>query len=218
MNDNHVSRFFVKSDSYSKNFIFELPDSWWSRVYEYNWVSSFAEQNDICLDAACGISHPLKFYLSEKCQETHACDLDERILSESLIKQGIIDDLGKENFDSLEKKNPEWFKKISFSMDSITKLEYEDKKFDKIFCVSVLEHLLLEDLYRTLKEFKRVMKDDGLIIMTFDYPLINLEYFSWFLKQLNLKFLAEQKTELPENAIYSEELFLYCYRALIVKS
>lgn len=85
----YVSRFFVNSDARREKLIYDLPESWWSRPYEYEWCTNFISPHDVVLDAACGISHPLKFYLAGFSDEVYACDLDARILSREAILQNI---------------------------------------------------------------------------------------------------------------------------------
>ncbi|MBP1965707.1 hypothetical protein [Paenibacillus aceris] len=46
------SRFFKQSDPKEQDFVYPLPETWWSRPYEYAWCASFIESSDIILDAA----------------------------------------------------------------------------------------------------------------------------------------------------------------------
>jgi ubiquinone/menaquinone biosynthesis C-methylase UbiE len=54
-------------------------------------------------------------------------------------------------------------------------LPFKDKTFDKILCSQVLEHILeYDDAITLLRELKRVLKNNGeVIITTFNYPLID---------------------------------------------
>ncbi len=190
--EENTSRFFVKTDRSTSDFFFSLPDHWPSRPYEYCWASQFGKQDDTILDAACGVSHPFKFYMADKCKEVYAIDRDISILYREQLYNAVIEDFGKEAIKKLENGN---FERIKYYSGNINKLPFSDKTFDKIFCISVLEHL--QDFYNnkpklasipgirdifssiikdTLVEFKRTLKDDGQIILTFDYPDINLKY------------------------------------------
>lgn len=209
------SRFFRQGDLQVDHLIFPLPATWWSRFYEYAWASLFAEQEDVVLDAACGIAHPFKFLLAERCSEVYACDLDSRILSMESIKQEISRDFGEE---VLQKLSEEQLRNIQFSQANLTALPYTERLFDKIFCISVLEHLQQGELRATLLEFKRTLKDDGLIILTFDYPTINLQELENTLLDVDLHFAADVTTVLPDDAIHSKLWGeLYCYRAVLCK-
>ncbi len=233
MSAKYTSRFFYIDDVKKNHFIFDLHPEWWSRPYEYAWASEFAERKDIALDAASGICHPLKFYLSDNCKEVHACDADKRILSSTEILNEISDVFGKKvakNF------SDEYFTKIHYTNASIMDTTYEDGTFDKIYCISVLEHLddtlnkspnlsnlgifkklFSHDIYLSLIEFKRILKDDGLIIVTFDYPRINFKYLKKIFLKIGLKFAGDVSFEIPENAVYSKENYIYCFRAVLRK-
>ena len=76
-----TSRFVTRGDQRLDHLILPLHKTWWSRPYEYAWASRFADGADTVLDAACGVEHPFKFFLLDRCREVHACDIDERILS-----------------------------------------------------------------------------------------------------------------------------------------
>lgn len=206
---------------------------WWSRPYEYAWASQFAESEDIVLDAACGICHPLKFYLLDNCRKVYACDIDKRILSPEEILKDIADDFGEETATHFPQK---YLKNIHYTKAPLTALPYEDKTFNKIYCISVLEHLdepfnkylnmvnmdlfnrlFLRNMRLSLKEFERTLKDDGLIILTFDYPTVNLKYLTKTLLDIGLVFADNISFEISENAVYSQKNELYCFRAILKK-
>lgn len=77
--DKYQSRFITTNDIREDEFVFKIGKNWWSRPYEYAWAAEFVEPDDVALDAACGVIHPLKFYLAQKCSEVYACDLDGAI-------------------------------------------------------------------------------------------------------------------------------------------
>lgn len=232
INNYTISRFFNYLDVKNKNFVFNLAPTWWSRFYEYAWCENFVNDKDIVLDAACGICHPLKFYLSDNCKEVYACDIDDRIKDKKAILKDITETYSGNPLDLVKEK---WFKDINFDLASLTQLPYTDKMFDKIFCVSVLEHLVDENnmcfknssfkidftkthqILDSLMEFKRVLKADGLIILTFDYPTITLKYLETIVRSLELEFIDEVDFNLPQDAIYSKLYNLYCFRAVLRK-
>ncbi|MGG0755855.1 methyltransferase domain-containing protein [Brevibacillus laterosporus] len=51
-----------------------------------------------------------------------------------------------------------------------TLLPYSNETFSKIFCISVIEYMELSVMYRTFCECARVLKKDGLFIITCDVP------------------------------------------------
>ena len=228
------SRFFTENDFNKDAIVFKLLPSWWSRPYEYAWAGMFAEKNDIVLDAACGIEHPFKFYLLDHCREVYACDYDDSIVSSKDILKAVKDTFGEKAYRELPSR---YLNNIHYSRASLTSLPYKDKMFDKIYCISVLEHLkdyfnkypllthidfikifLKNDIYIALKEFKRTLKDNGLIIMTFDYPDINLSYLKKVVEGLGLSFAGNVSFHIPDDPLYSKELNLHCFRVVIKKS
>lgn len=62
---------------------------------------------------------------------------------------------------------------IQFDVGDVTKLNFEDDFFDSIICVDVLEHV--DDPMGALKEFYRVLKPDGQMILT--VPHRNYPFF-----------------------------------------
>jgi ubiquinone/menaquinone biosynthesis C-methylase UbiE len=106
---------------------------------------------------------------------------------------------------------------INLSQEDITDLSYQDKKFDKVFCISVIEHLPSHELIlQTLKEFKRVLKDDGLIVLTYDYPDITPDVFSKLIKEAGLQYDFICDASIPNDAI--SRAHLKCFRALLRKA
>lgn len=229
--DRLTSRFVTTVDEQQRSFVFELPESWWSRPYEYAWASRFVAPDATVLDAACGVGHPLKFHLAETCQSCHACDLDDQLLDQpgmrTIISGGFREEVSASIFRS---GGP----KIRYSVASLVDLPYSDATFDRIFCISVLEHLkdrfnkfavlrrvrpLLplagQDIFHSLTEFNRVLAPDGLIVLTFDFPRINLAYLCDAIQRAGLRFASDVDFELPTNAVYSKQNGLYCFRAVL---
>lgn len=185
----YVSRFFVNSDARREKLIYDLPESWWSRPYEYEWCTNFISPHDVVLDAACGISHPLKFYLAGFSDEVYACDLDARILSREAILQNIAGDIGAEAARQVEARRTT---NLHLAQADLTKLPYDDESFDTIFCISVLEHLSLEDSVRAVQEFHRTLNGEGLLVLTFDYPTVNLPLMNDVLLQSGFQYWGRQ--------------------------
>jgi|GEM_PF-3142635 len=93
--DRLISRFVTTRDARRNDFVFDLPECWWNRPYEYACAAEFADRDATVLDAACGIEHPLKFYLAKMCQACHACDIDQRILDQSEMRSLIRAGFGR---------------------------------------------------------------------------------------------------------------------------
>jgi SAM-dependent methyltransferase len=59
--------------------------------------------------------------------------------------------------------------KINFFAESLDKMHFEDNFFDKVFCISVIEHLPEKIAFRGMKEMARVLKKGGLLVVTVDH-------------------------------------------------
>lgn len=210
-----VSRFFVNTDERRDELIYKLPDTWWSRPFEYAWCTHFVSSHDVVLDAACGISHPLKFYLSEICEEVHACDLDARIERMEDVLFEITADVGEEAAWEVQSTVTP---RLHLSQANLTALPYEDEYFDTVFCISVLEHMEPQDQFQALQEFNRILNDEGLLILTFDFPTVNLNMISALLHYAGFQFWGETDFSLPPDAVRTEAWGgLNCFRAVLKK-
>jgi len=232
--DRMSSRFFTTADSKAENLVLPLPAVWWSRPYEYAWAATFAEGADRVLDAACGVEHPFKFYLLDHCGQVDACDLDERILCRQATLEGLRNTYGDDAVESLPER---YLTGIRYVRASVTHLPYPEGIFDRVFCVSVLEHLndyfnrnarssvpklfrfaFSRDIYRALREFRRVLKDGGFIVLTFDYPDINLDYLARIADELGLAPAGPVIRDIPPDALYFEPLNIHCFRMVLKKT
>jgi ubiquinone/menaquinone biosynthesis C-methylase UbiE len=217
-----TSRFFTSDDPRLDTVAFPLPAHWWSRPYEYAWAAEFCKPTDVVLDAACGIPHPFKFYLAKHSKAVHAVDIDERILDYHKIADAIRETLGKDaEMEYLEKID--WHETINFKQASIKDLPYKNSMFDKVFCISVLEHMPDDDKAKALKEFYRVAKTNGLVVLTLDYSTspeyatTTMDLIEGLVAEAGFRLAEEKDNAMPANAIHwGNEL--YCFRMVLRKS
>ncbi|GGI45227.1 SAM-dependent methyltransferase [Paenibacillus marchantiophytorum] len=216
-NHSHLqSRFILASDPSVQELVYPLPETWWSRPYEYAWCTSFMNEHDIALDAACGVPHPFKFALGQRCQEAYACDWDARIHSEQSILDAVRTEINEEAVELIKAID---YKRTRFTQSSITHLPYADDFFDKIYCISVVEHMDLTDMRLALKEFRRTLKADGYLLLTLDFPTIDLTMFRTLVQETGLAFAYDAQFELPADALYNDIWGrLYCFRAVLKRN
>jgi len=205
------SRFLKKSDPKAYRIAnIPLRSSWWSRPTEYAWAGKFIEKDLVVLDAACGISHPFKWLLGLTCKETWACDIDKRINNIDHILFETLSDLGSIAHTEL-KKHKSIFPKVHLCHEDITKLPKEMPLFDRIFCISTLEHMKNEERLKALKEFANKLKPDGYLILTVDYPEIKPKELLQIALRANLIPAGQVETGLPyKGCITNGHLFVYC--------
>lgn len=126
---------------------YEIPEGWWSRRWEYRFAMEFAGPGQIVMDAGCGWHYrPLHDYLSTVCEFVYGVDHHVEVLDLPPMQKGV--------FVVADFANP---------IDPIPAAS-----LDRIFCISVLEELI--DYKKALSEFKRLLKPDGLIVLTLDAP------------------------------------------------
>ena len=134
----------------------------WSRQWEYPFVferikeyykkRSNKSNNLKILDAGSGITF-FPYYIKSEFGKTeiYCCDRDASLAS------------------TYKKVSNTMKKKINFEKQKIHNLRYPDNTFDAIYCISVLEHT--KNYEEIMKEFKRVLKPGGILIVTFDIAL-----------------------------------------------
>lgn len=210
-----TSRFFKHDDRKERDFVLKLPDAWWSRSYEYGWAASFVEADDIVLDAASGISHPFKFHLAASAKTVYACDIDSRITDDQAILEDVTKDFGPEETARLPEN---LLRNIHRAEANLTSLPYEDAFFDKIFCISVMEHLDVSVQKRAWEQFSRILKPDGYVITTFDYPTVDINILETLAELGGFEYAGPVESEMPADALFNDQWGrLYCYRAIFRK-
>ena len=74
----------------------------------------------------------------------------------SHLWSGYIKDLNKMGY------------KMKLFNESLAKMHFKDNFFDKVYCISVIEHLPEEIAFNGMREMARVLKEGGLLVMTVD--------------------------------------------------
>lgn len=197
---NAINRFITTNDE-RLEYLDEhkIDSSWWSRFYEYAFITNQINKNDYVLDAGAGVGYFFKTYLSRRCKQLDAIDVDLNILEE-------------ENTDNLTH--------YSFALENLDAFMYTyDTKnyYDKIICCSVLEHIDSSLHLKILDNFKNLLRDNGEIIITLDYPTVDLMQFESNIQQVGLKFENDYDSTIPENAIYHEAWKLRVFRMILIK-
>jgi 2-polyprenyl-3-methyl-5-hydroxy-6-metoxy-1,4-benzoquinol methylase len=137
------------------------PQFYASRLWEYPWaiLQSQLEPGLKCADVGCGES-PFTVYLKE-IGGCHVLGLDPDIHSEE----------NKDNF-GVSKL---FIKKSGLDIikSSIDNIESEDSQFDRVFCLSVIEHISNCNVRaKGMREIARILKPGGLAIISVDVNLL----------------------------------------------
>lgn len=176
-----TSRFFTPDDP-RMEFVagVRLPQHWWSRPYEYAWASQFTGPELTVLDAGCGVSHPLKWHLAGTCAHVDAIDTDAAIGDDAAMYRALTSDFDETSIWRLEHHvfeqtgHPVWesWQGINATVQRMDMCgtTFLGGRFDRVFCVSVLEHMAPVDRTSALREFARLLASGGLVVLTVDVP------------------------------------------------
>lgn len=136
------------------------------RRTEYPWAIKNGQLDKPMkiLDVGSGISI-FPIYLASKGHKITSIDFDEILMNRVSPKLAELSGV-----------------KVNYSFGDATKIDFEDEIFDRVFCISTIEHL--EEQYKNgeyvnyheknldvtaIGEMLRVLKPGGLLIMTFDW-------------------------------------------------
>lgn len=213
----HTARYIRQSDAQSPSFVLPLPMTWWSRPFEYAWCSRFVKKSDTVLDAACGVSHPFKFWLALHAAEVHACDRDPLIESDEAVRAEVRRDLGE---DAEQLLAEETLVAVKRRQADLQELPYPTAMFDRVFCISVLEHLEPGTRRRAIAELARVTRTTGQMVMTFDVPDVEPRDLPDILGEAGLHVDGDIDFVRPSDAIGSAMWGrpLHCFRVVARKN
>jgi len=136
-----------------------------SRYWEYPWaiINSKVDKDMKVLDVGCGRA-PFLFYLGSVIGcEAHGVDYD----GHGSVEDGLwgCDEGRNEKYNFTVKK-----------ADVREILPYPDSTFDRVFCISTIEHMNDgEEAKRAAKEMVRVLKPNGLLVITVDQGIFQKE-------------------------------------------
>jgi len=147
---------------------FEAPCLYVSRMWEYPYAILAAELKAgmQCADIGCGTT-PFSIYLSESTGKNCVTGFDPDEIEGSNLHSTF--GANKKLLESLG---------IRYLRNDMTKLEVPDESFDRVFCISVLEHIEEPSVWQTgINEMVRILKPGGRLILTMDMgiglPLTN---------------------------------------------
>lgn len=147
---------FLKTDHAWRGELPWPPDAlgWWSRRWEYVYamLRGKPQAGQRVLDAGSGITF-FPYLLRTMGLQVTCCDLDERLAAAFNTANRMV---------GLE---------VGFAAADLARLPFETGEFDTVFCISVLEHT--GNWERIIREFHRVIRPGGTLLLTFDVALSN---------------------------------------------
>ncbi len=154
----------------------------WSRAWEYPWaiLASKVNKKSLRILDVGGGGSPFAIYLEQTGHESYVIDpsLNQGLYFvinrnksiyrniRSFVFKFLLNVTGAKKAwgkTSYSKKNS-----IRFYPYSATDINFPDNYFDRVFCLSVMEHIPVELWEQSIKEFERVLKPGGRLIITLD--------------------------------------------------
>lgn len=185
---------------------YRLPETWWSRAWEYAWALDYAAPAQIVADLGCGWHYrPFKDALAEICGTVYAVD----------AHPGVLDLHGERPF-------PDNMNVIVGDMTTV-----QLPPLDRIFCISVLEDLG-ENTLAALRHFEELLAPGGLIVLTFDsqydmdkplgkYPGVQVDKFLEDVRAAGLTPVGDCLQN-KDGALFNEGFNLAVYHCLLVRA
>lgn len=144
----------------------------WSREWEYPWaiLNADLQAGMRVLDVGSGGS-PFPLYLGVNGFECYACDPS---LDQAKPKRNwrwcLINFLRITTGWGLPEivRRKKYSLSVKYFSDSIQKLSFPDAFFDRVFCLSVIEHIPKSEWSLCMKQLARVVKIRGRLLLTLD--------------------------------------------------
>lgn len=185
----------------------------WSRAWEYPWAIQSADLNRESLrilDVGGGGS-PFAEYLAKQGHECFVVDpsLNKGVNSVVNAEKSIYRNLRSFVFFYILKFcgiNRLWglpIKQNKYAIHyyphSAAETKFSGNYFDRVFCLSVLEHIPLELWPRCVKEFERVLKPNGMLIITLDMSTFhaNSRQYLELVNSCALKLVGDLNYDVP---------------------
>lgn len=114
------------------------------RMINHSFESKKFNNSKKIVDIGCGLGEQL-YFLKQLIPSASFvnCDIDPQII-----------ELGKKKYSDIE-----------FKLQSADSIEFDDKSVDVIICSNLIEHV--NNPEKVLREIRRVLKDDGLLLIDF---------------------------------------------------
>lgn len=148
--------------------------NWWDNL---NFIEKYINKNDRLLDFGCGNGRLLEFIYGKNLEVDYlGIDISQELIE--IAKHNYP----QEKFSVIEKEN---------------QLNYSDDHFDTIASIAVFHHFNPGMAENSLKEMKRILKKDGVVIIT-AWHLWNKKKISYLIKAFAKNLLKLKWTKIAD--------------------
>jgi SAM-dependent methyltransferase len=185
----------------------------WSRRWEYPWAilaAEFGDRTGRTLDVGGGGS-PFSRYLARAGHDSHVADpsLDrgssfvydaDKSMTQNLrsvAKRVLFRIAGINSLWGLPQHHGE--SAVHYAASPADDLSYHDEHFDTVFCLSVMEHIPTALWDACMREFGRVLRPGGRLILTLDMttPEANRRLYRRLVEGTELQLIGQPDYEVP---------------------
>jgi len=189
---------------------------YWARAWEYPWAILAADlgtRPSRALDVGGGGS-PFALYLAARGHESHVADpsLDQGSSfvfdrgkglyrnARSLAKHLLFRAAGLHNLWGLPDRNGR--APVSYHARPADRLGFTDGRFDRVFCLSVMEHIPHRLWPGCMREFQRVLAPGGRLVITLDMTpeQADQRVYLELVKHCDLTLMGEPRYDVPIGA------------------
>lgn len=153
----------------------------WSREWEYAWAIVHANINkyNTILDCGCGGSPLMPFFANTIGCQAHGIDITYGNYFDKDPSSLISSTKPLANLKHFFIDPTTIVDNLHIDKQSLDNIKYKENYFDKIFCISVIEHLEEFVARQGLKEMARVLKPGGKLFITLDHTSYKNHVKSW---------------------------------------
>lgn len=188
----------------------------WSRRWEYPWAilaARFGESPGQTLDVGGGGS-PFSRYLARAGHQSHVADpsLDlggsfvydaAKSMTQnarSVAKRTLFRAAGINSLWGLPEQDGT--SPVHYGASPANALDYPDAQFDRVFCLSVMEHIPTSIWSACMGEFARVLRPGGRLVLTLDMttPEANERLYRRLVEGTDMKLIGEPDYDVPLRA------------------
>ena len=163
--------------------------SWYEHWHRYSFIAEIVKDKKVC-DIACGEGYGSAL-LAKRASKVVGVDVDKATIQHA-----------NETYGDLES--------VEFIVADATGTPFEEDSFDVIVSFETLEHL--SEHQQLIREFKRILKADGVLIISTPDKLVysgDKEHNEYHVKELSmLEFKNLMNSEFKYNVLYGQKLQL----------